>query len=204
MARISLKCKRCRRLQQSVCGRKNCAFVRRASVPGIHGPKFGSKITAYGGQLREKQRARALYGILEKQFRNYFKKASNQSGNIGDNLIMLLESRLDTVVLRLGFAPTQSLARQLISHGHFLVNDKKVTIPSFQVSVGDVIQPRIKSISNAYFSKLREEVNKKEPQTVGWVALDEKSLAGTVTSQPKSGEVDSPFDVKSIVEFYSK
>lgn len=204
MARnISPIVKRSRRLGL-VLGKEKFAR-RRAYPPGVHGPKQAKmrpRMSAYGEQLREKQKAKALYGVLEKQFRNYFEKASSKKGNTAETLVRLLEMRLDNVVYRLGWAKTRRQARQMVSHGFIVVNGERVDIPSFTVTVGDAIAVKE--------SKLEKPLVKMIPETMKlatvpkWVARDDKAIAGKVTALPEGEDLDQGFAPTLIVEFYSR
>jgi small subunit ribosomal protein S4 len=204
------KCKRCRRAGEKLslkgerCSTAKCAMVKRNFPPGVHGSnKRPGKLTNYGRQLLEKQKARRIYGVAEKQFRNYFEKALKKIGNTGELLFRFLESRLDITVYRLGLAPSVRQARQLVSHGHFAVNGKKVNIPSYQVKAGDVVSVREKAASNKYFSELAEKLSKKT-DLAPWLVLEKGKLAGKVTGIAKLGDLPMNVDWRTIVEFYSK
>lgn len=195
-------CKLCRREGVSLCGREKCAAKRRSFIPGVHGPNKRVRLTPYGIQLREKQKAKRLYCVIERQFRNYFAKASAQQGNTGEILVRLLEQRLDNVVYRLGFAATRRQARQMVSHAFFEVNGGKVNIPSYQVKVGDVITIRANKQDKKLLEDVKERLAKTEvPQ---WLSLDPGSLSGKVTSVPAGEDLKQVFDPKLIVEFYSR
>lgn len=198
----SITCKKCRRLGQSVCGRENCAIKRKPYPPGIQ-PKRRTRVSEYGRQLLEKQKLKLLYGVQEKQFRNYFQKASAKRELTGPTLLVLLEQRLDNVIYRLGFGTTRRQARQLVSHGHFTVNDRKVTIPSYQVRPGDIIIPRQGSREIKIFDDLQLRLKKYEPPS--WLKLDKEKLEGRVVAMP-GGEAlqDIPVEIAQIVEFYSR
>ena len=204
------KCKQCRRegtkmfLKGERCSSSKCALVKRNYVPGTHGPKLGrgSRLTGFGQQLREKQKAKRTYRLLETQFVNYFDKAKNQAGDTGDNFLKLLEMRLDNTVYRAGFVGSRNLSRQLISHGHFLVNGKKVTIPSFQVKVKDKITLKPKTLKTEAFATLSERLKGKE--FVDWLAVDAKEVTATVIDKPSLAKNQPGFDVKIITEFYSR
>lgn len=195
-------CKKCRRLGQSVCGKENCAIKRKAYAPGQRGTKY-KRTSEYGRQLLEKQKLKLLYGLREKQFRNYFNSALQRKGAAGDVLLSMLEQRLDNVVFRLGFASTRSQARQLVGHGHFTVNKRKVTIPSFSVKPGDVIGIREGSKNKKSFEDLGVTLKNYEPPV--WLRLDKEKFEGTIVSTP-SEEVtsDIPVEIASIVEYYSR
>jgi len=188
--------KRCRALglEPAVLG-----MSKKSSRESIRGNR---KISEYGLQLREKQKAKFIYGVLEKQFRNYFVKASNQSGIAGENLLRLLESRLDNVVFRLGYARTRKEARQIVGHKLILVNGKRINIPSYRVKAGDVIEIREKSTDLQRFKNILEVTGTRiVPE---WLSADHAGLKGTVTSLPDREQIDVPVNDTLIVEFYSK
>jgi small subunit ribosomal protein S4 len=160
------------------------------------------KVSEYGLQLKEKQKAKFIYGVLEKQFRGYYDKAKKMQGVTGENLLGLLERRLDNVVFRLGFANTRRQARQLVRHGHFTVNGKRVDIPSALVSVDDVIAVSEKSQSNAFFKELKEASN--ALSAPAWLESDQANLSGKVVRFPARDEIDVPVNEQAIVELYSK
>ena len=160
------------------------------------------KVSEYGMQLKEKQKAKFIYGVLEKQFRKYYEKAKTMPGVTGENLLRLLESRLDNVVFRLGLANTRRQARQLVRHGHFTVNGKRVDIPSALVHEGDVIEVAEKSRSGAFFKELKESSN--ALSAPAWLTADQANLTGTVTRFPHREEIDVPVNEQAIVELYSK
>jgi len=192
----------CRREGVSLCGKERCAAKRRNYVPGVHGPGRRPRLTAYGIQLREKQKAKRLYNVMEKQFRNYYDKAAKNKDNTGVILVRLLEERLDNVVYRLGLGKTRRQARQLVNHGFFLVNGKKVDIPSYQVKVGDEIAIRDNKQSKKIFQELNDHLAKQTPP--GWLHLDVATQSGKVTSHPEGDDLKQIFDPKIIVEFYSR
>jgi len=174
---------------------------RRAYPPGQHG-QGRTKVSEYGVQLREKQKVRRIYGILEKQFRGYFEKAERMKGVTGENLLVLLESRLDNVVYRLGFASTRTEARQLVRHGHFTVNGRKVNIPSFIVKPGQVIELREKSRKVQVFNdSLDAVVRRGLPQ---WLELERDAFRGTMKVRPVREDITAPIQEHLIVELYSK
>ena len=158
------------------------------------------KMSDYGLQLREKQRAKFIYGVLEKQFRNTFEKAARKKGITGENLLIMLEERLDNVVYRMGLSTTRREARQLFVHNHFLVNGKKVNIPSYQVKPGDVIKVREKSVKSPKFKEIKEMT----VGTPGWLSVDRDKLEGTVLADPTRDQIDTPIEEHLIVELYSK
>ncbi|MBT5338488.1 30S ribosomal protein S4 [Candidatus Falkowbacteria bacterium] len=211
MARdLNAKCKQCRRegvklfIKGERCNSSKCAMVKRNYIPGIHGIKLGrgGRLTGYGIQLREKQKAKRMYRILEKQFRNYFDKAIHKTGETGDNLFNLLETRLDNVIYKAGFGNSRDAARQLISHYHFLVNGKKVNIPSFQVKVKDKITVKPKSQKMQEFIALPEKL--KNFEAPEWLSIDAKEMQITMIDEPNLEKSTPGFDLKLIIEFYSK
>ncbi|MFR6258272.1 MAG: 30S ribosomal protein S4 [Anaerovoracaceae bacterium] len=198
-------CRLCRREGQKLflkgdrCYGSKCAIDRRNYAPGQHG-QGRAKISDYGLQLREKQKAKRFYGLQETQFRNLFDKAARKQGITGENLLILLETRLDNVVFRLGFASSRKEARQLVSHGHFTVNGKKVNIPSFTVKPGDVVKVKEKSTNSPKF----KEVKEMSITVPSWIAVDVEKLEGKVLSVPTREEIDTPVAEHLIVELYSK
>ena len=211
MARyVESVCKLCRRegeklfLKGDRCFSPKCAVERRSYPPGLHGRQgqFRRKESDYGMQLREKQKARRLYGVFERQFRRYFREAQRQKGLTGINLLILLERRLDNVIYRLGLASSRAQARQLISHGHFDINGRKTNIPSFLVSAGDVIVVRDKSKKTTHFKELAQIVD--ASCVPDWLRLDVKNLSGEVVSEPTRDHIDVTLNEQLIVEFYSR
>jgi len=200
-------CRLCRRenlklfLKGERCYTEKCAIDRRNYPPGQHG-QSRKKFSDYGTQLREKQKVKRLYGILENQFRNTFKEADRQKGITGEILLSLLERRLDNTVYRLGFANSRNEARQLVNHNHFLVNQTKVNIPSYLVKPGDAIQLREKSKKVVRILEALEGVARRGvPQ---WLELDKEQLKGSVKGLPTRGDITLPIQEKLIVELYSK
>jgi small subunit ribosomal protein S4 len=201
-------CRLCRRenlklfLKGDRCYGDKCAFERRPYPPGQHGQRRGGKLSDYKMQLREKQKVKRIYGVLEKQFRRYYYRAEKQKGITGTNLLILLECRLDNVVYRMGFASSRKQARQLIRHSHFLVADKKVNIPSYQVKVGDVIQVREGSQKvPAILEALETVVRRGIPE---WMEADKENFRGTLKALPNREELTMPIQEQLIVELYSK
>jgi len=202
-------CKLCRRegeklfLKGERCFSKSCAFEQRAFPPGAHGRRaqFRRKVSDYGMQLREKQKARRIYGILEAQFRRYYRLAEKQTGMTGPNLLVILERRLDNVVYRLGFADSRSQARQLVLHGHFDLNGEKATVPSMLVKAGDKISVRENSRRDTYFQGMTERLA--QSSVPGWLALDAQSMSGQVLALPMREQIDVPLTEQLIVEYYS-
>ena len=199
-------CRQCRRegaklfLKGDRCFSPKCAVVKRPTPPGQHGVSR-KKQSQYGIQLREKQKARRAYGVLEGQFRSYFDKAGKMRGVTGENLLSLLERRLDNVVYRLGMGESRPHARQLVCHGHICVNGRKVDIPSFLVSVNDVITVREGSQSMENMKQLREDGNSNVPK---WLSLDAANLKGTVVALPQRDDIDLTIEEHQIVELYSR
>ena len=196
------RARKCRRLEYPVFESEKFSSIRKNYPPGQHGQSRRRKLSNYGVQLREKQRIKYLYGILEKQFRNYFKKALNKTGATGDNLLIALESRLDNTVYRLGLANTRNSARQLVSHKHFLVNNKIVNIPSYSLNEGDVIEVRSKSKKNEIFLNSMRRIKSDNPMP--WLTLDKSKLKGVFDKSPEREEISEPLNEQLVVELYSK
>jgi len=175
---------------------------RRPYGPGQHGKGKRSKVSEYGLQLKEKQKMKFIYGVLERQFRNYFEKATGMKGKTGDNLVKLLEQRMDNVVYRLGFAPTRRSARQMVTHGHFKVNNNKVNIPSYQIKVGDMIQVRDKSKQLDIIHNAMKRV--KDASMYTWVSLDKAAMTGSFLRVPEREEIPMLANEQLVVELYSK
>ena len=200
-------CRLCRRENQKLflkgdkCYTDKCAMVKRPYPPGQHG-QGRSKNSEYGLQLREKQKAKRYYGILESQFRGYFEMASKRQGQTGENLLAILETRLDNVIYRLGFAMSRAEARQLVRHGHFTVNGRKVNIPSFLVKPGMVITMREKSRSLEKLKSNAEANAFRQPPR--WLEYDANNLIAKVSAMPGREDIDLPIEEHLIVELYSK
>jgi small subunit ribosomal protein S4 len=181
-----------------------CAWERRKSAPGDKSTQQRRRrISEYGTQLREKQKARAIYGVLERQFRNYYKKASRLEGVTGDRLLQLLESRLDNVVYRLGFSDSRPQSRQIVGHGHIQVNGKKVNIPSYQVKAGDRISWREQSRKTGLFQIVSNGMGANSV-IPSWLNVDSDKAVGEVVSLPKTSDVELSIDTRQIGEFYSR
>jgi small subunit ribosomal protein S4 len=200
-------CRLCRRegmklfLKGDRCFKDKCAIERRNYAPGQHGRRR-AKVLGYGLQLREKQKVKRIYGLLERQFRLYFQEAERRPGITGENLLRRLEQRLDNVVYSLGFASSRAQARQLVRHGHIQVNGKKLNIPSYQVRRGDVIQVREKSRKN---EQVRQAVETASGRGIpAWLELDPENFRGTVVDLPKREDIRLPVQEQLIVELYSK
>jgi small subunit ribosomal protein S4 len=200
-------CKLCRRegvklfLKAERCYSDKCAMSRRPYPPGQHG-QGRKKVSEYGLQLREKQKTRRFYGVLESQFRKYFEEAARKKGITGENLLRILEMRLDNVTYRLGLGSSRPEARQLVRHGHFTVNGSKVNIPSYQVKPGDVIEIREKSKGSPKFKEVIEITGSKVVPE--WLEFDKDNLVGKVVTVPSREDVDLPVEEHLIVELYSK
>lgn len=193
-------CRKCRRegdklmLKGDKCLGAACTFVKRPYAPGQHGQSFKGKMSEYGKQLREKQKARKIYGISESQFRKYVELADKLPGNKTENLMQLLESRVDNIVYRLGFATSRAMARQMVSHGRMTLNGKRITIPSIRVKAGDIITPKVAD-------KFKELTLN---SSILWLDSDSKKMTGTVKHLPTREEIDTPVNESLIIEFYSR
>ena len=202
------ECRQCRReklklfLKGDRCYSDKCAFERRSFAPGQHGQARMRKVSDYAIQLREKQKVRRIYGMLEGQFRKYFEIAERIKGVTGENLLMLLESRLDNVIYRLGYANSRNQGRQLVRHNHIQVNGRKVNIPSFRVSINDVITLKEKSRSVGAINESLEAVVRRGVPS--WLELDKENYKGTVKALPNRQEITMPIQEQLIVELYSK
>jgi small subunit ribosomal protein S4 len=209
MARyIGAVCRLCRRegmklfLKGERCYTEKCAIEKRNLPPGQHGKARRAKLLGYGLQLREKQKVKRIYGVLEDQFRLYFERAERQRGITGETLLQLLERRLDNVVYRIGLATSRPQARQLVRHGHFLVNGRKVNVPSYSVRAGDLVTVRETSAKNVTLQHAMEEVKGRGiPQ---WLEFDADKMTGRVASLPTREQINLPVQEQLIVELYSK
>jgi len=203
-------CKLCRRegeklfLKGERCFSQKCAVERRTYPPGEHGRFSGrrSRESDYSLQLRAKQKAKRIYGVLERQFRRYFREAQKRSGLTGLNLLQILETRLDNVIYRLGFAESRNQARQLVNHGHFMLNERGNDVPSTVLKPGDKISLRERSSKQAYFKMLRQAEDSRTPPA--WVESDLNNLTGRVIRLPERAEIDGNLNEQLIVEFYSR
>ena len=202
---INADCRLCRRegtklfLKGERCTSKKCALDRRAGVPGVH-PTTRKKASEYAIQLREKQKVKRAYGLLEKQFRGYYEEAARQKGKTGETMLSLLERRLDNVVYRLGLGASRDQARQIVNHTHILVNGKMVNIPSYQVKVGDVISVKEKSAKSELFAAVKEA----RVIVPKWLEFEPSKLTGKVTALPAREDIDLTIAENLIIEFYSK
>lgn len=200
-------CKLCRREKQKLflkgqkCYTEKCPIEQRNYPPGQHGLSRRSKVSEYGVQLREKQKIKRSYGLLETQFRNYFEKATSQKGRTGENLIKLLERRLDNVVFRLGFASSRKQARQLITHRHIIVNNILVDIPAYLLKAGDVVQIKEKSKK---LDAIHNSLKRVKDNTYGWLTVDKATLSGTFVQIPERADVPLNANEQLVVELYSK
>lgn len=206
MARYTdASCRLCRREGQKLflkgerCYSPKCAKEKRNYALGQHG-QSRKKVSEYGLQLREKQKAKRFYGVLETQFRNYFEKAAKKKGITGENLLIMLETRLDNAVFRMGFASSRKEARQLVRHGHFTVNGAKQNIPSFAVAAGDTIKVKEKSASSPKFKEIKDM----SISVPSWITVDVEKLEGKVVAMPRREDIDTPIAEHLIVELYSK
>lgn len=207
---MDTKCSICRRegtklfLKGDRCFSAKCAMVKKAYAPGIHGRggKRRSMITEYGKQLRAKQELKRMYGLREKQFKNYFKDASKKRDETTNLLVEYLELRLDNIIYRLGWAKSRKMARQLISHGHILVNNKSVNIPSYRTKINDKFTIKQSKLKLKLYSELKSQLRDFEPPK--WLKLDKNQLAGEISDKPDSSEVKNIVNLPLIVEFYSR
>lgn len=195
------KCRHCRREGVSLCGKEKCAVKKRSYIPGMHGPKGSfAKKSEYARQLREKQKLKRLFGITEKQMANYYQKATKMKDITGDVILKLLEARFDNIIYRSGLAKTRSQARQMVSHGLFKVNNKKVNIPSFQLKAGD----KFEAIERIKKSKLFTDVEKQKFAPAKWLKVDYKTLSGEVARELTPRDLEPIIQRNLIVEYYSK
>jgi small subunit ribosomal protein S4 len=200
-------CKLCRRERQKLflkgqkCFTEKCPIETKNYPPGEHGLNRRAKVSEYGIQLREKQKIKRIYGLLETQFRNYFDKANKQKGITGENLVKLLESRFDNVVYRLGFAASRKQARQLIRHRHFMINDRLVDIPSYSLSAGDVLKLRDKSKK---LDAIHSSLKRVKDSTYSWLTVDKANLLGTFVQVPEREDIPLNANEQLVVELYSK
>src|SRR4051812_4022503 len=208
MARNLDKCRHCRRegeklfLKGEKCFTDKCPVERRAYAPGQHGQKSGARMSDYGKQLREKQKVRHIYGLLERQFRKTYAEAARSKGVTGERLLQLLESRLDSVAYRMGFGASRSEARQIVRHNAVLVNGKRVNIPSYQIRPGDVVEIAAKAKSQLRIKAASEAAESRGlPE---WMEVDTKGLKGTFKSNPARADLSSTINESLIIELYSK
>ncbi len=201
--RSASTCKVCRRLGVSVCGREKCALKRKPYPPGIHGKAFRRSSSEFGAQLQAKQKVKFSYGLREAQFKKYIVQAiSQKSQKTSEAILTSLESRLDNIVYRLGFASTRAAARQMVNHGHIWVNGKRVTIPSYQVRMKDEIAIRPGSAQKKLFTDFDAKIKKYTPPV--WMDLDKEKRVGRMLARPTMDEFERMFNINSIVEYYSR
>lgn len=184
------------------CSTAKCAIVKRNYPPGVHGPKGRARQSGYNLQLREKQKAKKIYNLLEKQFELSFQRAKRQKGDVGENLLKILETRLDNVIYRLCLAKSRAQARTLTNHGHFTINGKKVNIPSYTVKTGDVIKIKSASRNNKQFANLADRLKKME--IPGWLNFDPKDMSAKVLHEPLKESLEMKINTQMVVEFYSR
>jgi small subunit ribosomal protein S4 len=208
MARYTASvCRLCRRegmklfLKGSRCYSKKCAFERRPTPPGQHGVRR-RKVGEYGMQLREKQKVRRVYAVLERQFKNYFDSAEARPGVTGENLLRLLELRLDNIVFRMGFATSRAASRQLVNHGHFAVNGRPTNIASHQLRPGDRVEVRASRTTREPFKLAKETLRSHQPPD--WLSVDPAKLAGTIIDQPRRDQMPLDLNEQLVVEYYSR
>jgi|SRR3989339_813056 len=205
---LNPKCKQCRRAGEKLflkgerCNTPKCAIVKRNYPPGFHGSKGKNRPTDYGLQLAEKQKAKRQYNVLEKQFKIFFERARRQQGNLGENFLKLLEMRLDNVIYRSGFATSRNQARQLVSHGLFTVNGKKVNISSYVVKAGEIIRIKGNKKEAKFFNNITDKL--KNFTAPGWLSLNKETLEVKVVHLPKTEMIKSNFNIQMIVEYYSR
>ncbi|QQS61413.1 MAG: 30S ribosomal protein S4 [Candidatus Moraniibacteriota bacterium] len=211
MAReLNSKCVLCRRAGEKLflkgdrCLTPKCAMVRRPYAPGMHGQARGKAPSEFGRQLAMKQKIKRAYGVLEAQFRRHFAEVQGKEGITGDLLLQRLEERFDNVVYRLGFSTSRAQARQLVSHGFFLLNGKKTDIPSCRIKVGDTIAIRKENVEKKYLTLLKEARKTRQNDTPGWLVFDESKWEGIVLAQPTRDHIEGDFNPQLVVEFYSK
>ena len=188
-------------LKGAKCYTKKCPFERRPTPPGQHGVRR-RKVSEFGIQLREKQKMRRIYSVHERQFKRYFENAERRTGVTGENLLRLLETRLDNVVFRMGFATSRAQARQLVSHGHFTVNGDSTNVPSFAVGEGDLVEVRETSRKSAYFKNAKETL--KGAQRPDWLSVDADKLSGSVTALPRRDQMPAELNEQLVIEYYSR
>lgn len=210
MARtLDAKCRLCRRagdklfLRGDRCFSQKCAMVRRPYAPGVHGKNGGRGASEFGRQLAMKQKIKRIYGVLEKQFRKHFEEVRNKKGVAGDLLLIRLEKRFDNVVYRMGLASSRAQARQMITHGLFAINGKKMDIPSASVRIGDVVSIRAEKMEKKSIAPIRESLKSKKNFPV-WVEVDGKKLSGMVKADPTRADIDANVEPQIVVEYYSK
>lgn len=210
MARnLSPKCKLCRRAGEKLflkgdrCSTPKCAMVRRAYPPGVHGQKRRRARSEFGEQLAMKQKIKRIYGVLEKQLKKYFKDVKNKSGVTGDLLMQKLEMRLDNVIFRAGFAASRQQARQLVRHSHFAVSGKRMSVPSCEVKVGDVVEIKAGKLKKEYFKNIQELMKSKQ-NIPAWLEADTQKMSIKIKSKPARDDIGMELDVQMAIEYYSR
>jgi small subunit ribosomal protein S4 len=210
MARnLSPKCKLCRRAGEKLfikgdrCSTPKCSIVRRAYPPGVHGAKKRRAGSEFGQQLAVKQKIKRVYGLLEKQFKKYYQEVKGKTGVTGDLLVQKLESRLDNVVFRSGFASNRVQARQLVKHAHFLMNGKRMNIPSYEMKIGDVLHLKQSKMNKEYFKK-NEEIISGKKDTPGWIEVNAKEKSVTMKARPTRDNFGVDADIQMVIEYYSR
>ncbi len=208
---LSNKCKLCRRAGEKLflkgdrCGTPKCAMVRKPYPPGVHGKKGRGMQSEFGQQMAVKQKAKRIYGVTERQLKRYFREIKDKPGIIGDLLMQKLEMRLDNVIFRAGFAPSRQAARQLVSHSNFLINGKKINIPSREVKTGEVISVKPNKSEKEYFRRLKSILQERESgASCRWLEVNPKDLSIEVKTTPTKEDLDLHVDAPAIVEFYSR
>ncbi|MCD6470934.1 30S ribosomal protein S4 [bacterium] len=202
---LSAKCKICRRVGEKLflkgrrCYTSKCALTKRKYPPGLHGPKGYPRLSEYGLQLREKQKIKRVYGVLEAQLKKYFRQARRKRENVAEEFLKQLEKRLDNVLYRAGFFTSRNASRQAINHSHFLVNKKKVNIPSYQVKVGEIIEVKKEEMKK----KIKENISK-EKQIPSWIHVDDKKLTVKIIKEPEKEDLPKEFDIDLVTAFYSR
>lgn len=205
---IDQKCKKCRRAGQKLflkgerCLGPKCAMIKKPYPPGTHGKKRRRAPSEYGAQLTEKQKLRRIYGISEKQLKKYFRESAKAKGVVTEVLLTKLETRIDNVIFRLKWAESRPKARQIVSHGHILLNKRKVDIPSIGLKKGDMVKIKKSSLKKPLFSNLETRLKKYKPPS--WLSLDKKELKAVLLALPPRKEIEVPVDLSMIVEFYSR
>lgn len=210
MARdLDSKCKKCRRAGEKLflkgerCDSQKCAMIRRAYAPGQHGKNISRGLSEFGKQLAMKQKIKRTYGVLERQFRKHFDEVKGRQGVTGDLLLARLEMRLDSVVAKMGFTTSPSQSRQLVNHGHFLINGNKLDIPSYEVKVGDIISINPNKKDNAFFLSQLESIKNKK-NFPSWIEFNSSKIEGKVIAVPSREEIDINADPQMVVEYYSR
>lgn len=205
---LEARCKKCRRASQKLflkgerCYTTKCAMVKKPYAPGVHGKKRRSALSEYGTQLMEKQKLRLTYGLREKQLKNYFKAASKVKGVLTEVILRKLETRVDNVIFRAGLAESRIKARQIVSHGHIILNNKKITIPSIELKKGDLLEIKTSSLKKPIFVNLETKLKKYNPPS--WISLDKENFKISISNLPSKEDIEPPVDLQMIVEYYSK